>query len=277
MPAMILPSSVPIGSQFGRLTTTGTIYRKIIGIGPRWHVACRCSCGDTREYALSPLKNGNTRSCGCLKSERSRETCAARRKWLPLKDDRIRRIWISMKRRCCDPKHEHFDRYGGRGINICKSWLESYPAFREWAVNHPAYREGLTIERMDNDKDYTSENCTWIPGAEQAFNRSTTRYFEYQGERKRLSQWMKDPRCLAPSLIALQRRINKWGDFGIALTTPFQRPGSGKAKVTEDKVREIRAEYAAGNVLQSELAERHNIRPNTISEIVNRKTWTHVE
>jgi hypothetical protein len=264
MSATIIPSSFPIGIPFGRLTTTTLPYRKQRNWGLDWHVTCRCSCGNTKEYLLSSLRCGDTCSCGCLKS-------------VTAEDIRLRSIWRSMKSRCYNPKHERFYRYGGRGIKICDPWLNSFAVFREWAVNHPAYREGLTIERVDGDKGYIPENCTWIPKAEQAFNRSTTRYFEYQGERKLLSQWLKDPRCLASSLFSLQQRIRKGWDFDTALTTPAQGTGPGRTKVTEDQVREIRAEYAAGGISQREIGEKHGIGQVEVSHIVTRRAWSHVE
>jgi hypothetical protein len=277
MPARIIPSSFPIGTPFGRLTTTTLPYRKQGKRWLEWYVYCRCSCGSTKEYLLASVRSENTRSCGCLRSDSSRDLCLEPR--IPAAgggDARLKRIWSSMKQRCYDPKHERFHRYGGRGIKIHGPWLESFAAFREWAVNHPAYREGLTIERVDNDKDYTPENCTWIPFAKQALNRFDTRYFEYQGDRKLLPQWFEDPRCVAPSLSSLYHRMDRGWDFEAALTSPLQRSGGGGAKVTEDQVREIRAMYADG-LRQCEIAAEYGLAPNTVSMIVNRKNWSYVE
>jgi hypothetical protein len=276
MPVAIIPSSFPIGTPFGRLTTTTLPYRKQHSYGAKWHVVCRCSCGNTKEYVLSPIRRGDTRSCGCLKSEQSRDRCIARRIYYSNTDIKLHKIFRGMKRRCYEPKHKYFYRYGGRGIRICEAWLNSFAVFREWAVNHPAYREGLTIERKDNDKDYMPENCTWIPREEQPFNCSRTRYFEYQGERKRLSQWAEDPRCLASSLTSLYERLERGLTFEAALTMPAISQGYGNAKVTEDQVREIRSAYAAG-ILQRVIAKEHQISRQNVSAIVNRKAWEHVE
>jgi hypothetical protein len=276
MPARIIPSSFPIGTPFGRLTTTTLPYHKRRGQRLDWYVSCRCSCGNTRDYRLWDVRNGSTRSCGCLVSDISRDLCLEPRKPAPGGDARLKRIWYLMKQRCCDPKQGSYHRYGGRGIKICEPWLNSFAVFREWAVNHPAYREGLTIERMDNDGDYTPENCTWIPLRDQASNRSDTRYFEYQGEKKTLPQWSKDPRCIAPSLVSLCHRMDRGWDFEAALTSSPQRFGFRIAKVTEDQIREIRTKYAAG-IRQCDLAREYKLSRNNVSNIVNRKTWACVE
>jgi hypothetical protein len=278
MPARIIPSSFPIGTPFDRLTTTTLPYQKqrMRRQGPYldWYVTCRCSCGDVKEYILLLLRRGATRSCGCLKSDRTTERNIANKVLTHPNDPHIHATWCGMRRRCRDPKVDSFKRYGGRGIKVCESWERSYPAFREWALNHPAYQDGLSIERLDNDGDYEPGNCTWIPLPEQALNRSTTKFFEYQGESKLLWEWAVDPRCVAPSVSSLYQRLDRGWSFEDALTTPATREG---IVVTEDQVREIRAEHASGTLSQREIAARHGVAKNTVSQIVNWKTWIHVE
>ena len=91
-----------------------------------------------------------------------------------------------MHDRCSNPRHKNFDRYGGRGIRICPEW-SSFDAFAEWATGS-GYAEGLTIDRIDNDGDYTPENCRWATRSEQNNNRSTCIMVEYDGKKMTLKQ-----------------------------------------------------------------------------------------
>lgn len=100
---------------------------------------------------------------------------------------RIYRIWRNMKNRCLNENAEKFDRYGGRGISICKEWLE-FENFYKWAIDN-GYNAELTIDRIDNDGDYNPENCKWSTPIEQARNTSATVKVERNGVLKSLREW----------------------------------------------------------------------------------------
>jgi hypothetical protein len=177
-----------------------------------------------------------------------------------------------MKARCYDQRHAAFHRYGGRGINVCDAWLASFDAFQEWAVNHPAYREGLTIERVDNDAGYCPENCTWIPRGEQVANRSISLIFEYQGEKKCLGWWAKDPRCLAPSKATLYQRIEHGWPFEKAFTTPGLSDGPVVKldQALADEIREIRKQ---GTMTRSEIAKKFGVCYSILGDIFFGRSW----
>lgn len=72
-----------------------------------------------------------------------------------------------MKGRCSNPTNDSYARYGGRGICVCEEWRRDYVTFRAWAHSH-GYQEGLTLDRIDPDKDYEPSNCRWLTRSENS-------------------------------------------------------------------------------------------------------------
>lgn len=131
-----------------------------------------------------------SRSCGRRGLERTPEQV-------------LRAVWSDMRKRCLNPAHPKYGRYGGRGIRIDSRW-ESFAAFAEDMGPRPA---GHSIERRDNDGDYTPENCVWLPTPSQAANKSSTRFIEAGGLRLNVTQW-------ALRLGVCTRTIRRWADSG---------------------------------------------------------------
>ena len=78
---------------------------------------------------------------------------------------RLYRTWMDMRRRCYTPKHNSYPWYGAKGIRVCREWFLSFLAFWDWALI-AGYAENMTIDRKDSKKDYSPENCQWLPKAE---------------------------------------------------------------------------------------------------------------
>lgn len=93
-----------------------------------------------------------------------------------------------MKTRCYNPNYDKYSYYGGKGICICREWLDSYDAFEEWAIAN-GYNDSLTIDRIDVNGNYCPENCRWVTRKEQANNRTSNRLITYNGETKSVQQW----------------------------------------------------------------------------------------
>ncbi len=91
---------------------------------------------------------------------------------------RLYQKWANMKKRCFNKNEWGYKYYGARGITVCEEWM-SYEPFRDWALKK-GYKDGLSLERKNNDKNYEPSNCCWIPFSEQAKNRSTS--IKYKGE-----------------------------------------------------------------------------------------------
>ena len=93
---------------------------------------------------------------------------------------RLYRIWANMKTRCYNPNATRFEHWGGRGITVCDEWKNNFKAFYDWSMSH-GYSDELTIDRIDNDKGYSPENCRWVTVAEQNKNKPSVPTYTYNG------------------------------------------------------------------------------------------------
>lgn len=152
-----------IDQVFGRLTVVDeATYRDKTA----WE--CRCSCGNIVVIRTNRLRNGETQSCGCLRKEVSSKL--HRTHGQSRTPERI--AWMNMKQRCYNPHKSGYSNYGGRGIRVCKHWLNSFDNFLKDMGKRP---EGTTLDRRDNDKGYSKSNCYWATPKEQANNRRKRR------------------------------------------------------------------------------------------------------
>lgn len=158
------------GKQFGRWsvfektgsTTNGTAL---------WR--CVCQCGSVRDVKSSRLLAGRSKSCGCL----SKEVAKNQKTTHGMSRTALYKLWSSMKARCGNPRAMNYSMYGGRGITVCNRW-KKFENF--YADMHPR-PVGTTLERMDNNKGYSPENCRWATPFDQGQNKRNNRLYEIHG------------------------------------------------------------------------------------------------
>lgn len=178
------------GDVYASITLTGNSeYRQQKG-GRRLYVEGRCKCGDIRGYALRFLINGNTKSCGCERYENMLKAVAIHR----LSKHPLYSVYRDMVRRCCNSNTKSYHNYGGRGISVCKEWLDDVFSFRSWAILN-GYEKGLQIDRIDNEGNYQPSNCRFVTREVNIRNTRRNVYVEAFGERKTLTDWADDIRC----------------------------------------------------------------------------------
>lgn len=199
------------GKEFGRLTVMHRANNR--GKATMWH--CKCQCGNEVDIAAASLKNGTSQSCGCLQ----KEIVSGNNKTHGMSNSKFYHIWSGMKARCYNQNAGQYKDYGGRGIKMCDEWRNNFMAFYRWAITH-GYSDGLSIDRIDVNKDYSPENCRWATDYVQSNNRRNNIVLEYNGESHTMSQWAEK---LGIAKQTLKDRIRRYGwSVERALTEPVR-------------------------------------------------------
>lgn len=174
-----------IGKRFERLVVKERAEDAVSPSGRRrvrW--LCECDCGNEIIAYPDNLKGGKTKSCGCYQNDMNRKRFATH----GMTNTHIYGIWSSMKARCFNKNATAYKDYGGRGVVMCDEWKNDFESFYQWALSS-GYEQGLSIDRIDNDKNYCPENCRWVTSDVQASNRRSNRNITYSGETHTVTEW----------------------------------------------------------------------------------------
>jgi hypothetical protein len=205
------------GQRFGHLVAVRFAYvnekKKTM-----WH--CRCECGKELIVGATNLKTGNSKSCGCIKSQ----VISVSRTTHGKSGTAGYQTFFSMINRCTNPTESAYKNYGGRGITVCDRWLEpgGYERFVEDMGPRPP---GMTIERVDNEKGYSPDNCVWADLETQGNNRRNNVRVTWEGREMTLTQACA---LVGKSFPTVWHRLSvaKW-PLERALTQPIRDCGRG--------------------------------------------------
>ena len=196
------------GQRFGRLTVIKRSGNK--GKDSAW--LCVCACGNEHIVSTTNLKNGHSTSCGCLKREYVRNKSLIHGQ----SNTHIYYIWATMIQRCTNPKCKPYEHYGARGITVCEEWRD-FNNFYKWSISS-GYQDGLSIERIDVDGNYSPQNCEWICRGDQQRNKRNNHLITYDGKTQTVSQWAEERKMPYWRLYA--RLTKSHWSIEKALTTP---------------------------------------------------------
>jgi|ERR1035437_407983 hypothetical protein len=138
---------------------------------------CLCECGNTKDVLSRMLCNGQPNSCGCHTAQVTHG----------MSHTKEHRAWAAMRNRCYNTNNKRFRYYGGRGITVCDRWKDSFENFLEDMGLCPDKR--MSVDRIDNSKNYTQENCHWATWTEQSRNRSNTVFLTAGGITRPIGEW----------------------------------------------------------------------------------------
>ena len=170
--------------------------------GPPGSWWCCCDCGRVLSVRGITLRSGGKKSCGCLRHGRSRTAAY--------------RVWAKMKERCSNPRHPHFHRYGGRGISVCDRW-GSFELFYADMGDPPV---GHQLDRRENDRGYSPDNCRWVTCQANNRNKSTNKWVTWDGQTKTVAEWSD---VTGIPYMTLAARIRNGWDLDRAMTKKVVR------------------------------------------------------
>lgn len=163
--------------KFGKLTVEKYAFSKNGRAG--W--LCKCECGNEKVVSSGDLLYGQVKSCGCLHKATKHN----------LSNTKIYSAWKNIKARCYNKNSSHYNCYGARGISVCEEWKNNFMAFYNWSINN-GYKEGLSIDRIDNNGNYEPNNCRWCDRITQANNTRTNHFITYNGKTQTITQWSRE-------------------------------------------------------------------------------------
>lgn len=201
-------SPVEPGQLYGELKVLWEDYGKAAP-GKARYFRCRCSCGTLVSVRCNDLRSGNSTNCGCVRKEKARAQLTTH----GLRDHYLYDRWNQMRQRCNNPNNRSYHRYGGRGIKYDPAW-DSFIRFLQDVGEPPD--PSWTLERIDNDGDYTKENVRWVPRQVQMNNTSKNTHLTLDGVKLTIAEWSRE---LGINYQTIINRLQSGWSVDRALTT----------------------------------------------------------
>src|ERR1700685_582097 len=157
----------------------------ILRIESKDRAFCICECGTQKSILKRTLRCGTSKSCGCYRDIRTREThtkhgkCETKAYW----------CWSKIIMRCHNPKDKRFKDYGAKGITVCDEWRSSFESFYRDMGDPPS--KNHSIDRISSTGNYEITNCKWATPLEQSSHISTNRIFTIGNETTHISEWCR--------------------------------------------------------------------------------------
>lgn len=195
------------GNRYGRLTVENPHHSN----SDCWFYVCRCTCGRRTMVRSLNLVSGNTKSCGCLQKTNAIKHGFSRTSEYT--------IWSLMKSRCfAKENNKNFSRYSGRGIGICRRWMK-FANFLADMGPRPSPKH--SIDRIDNNGDYTPRNCRWATNQQQCRNKRNNRMITIDGKTLCLQEWSELTGISRGTI--WDRLMSGWSHRDAVLTKPRTR------------------------------------------------------
>jgi hypothetical protein len=197
------------GERFGRLLVEGKGgYNK----HHQLYWRCECECGKRKEVLGSLLRNSMTQSCGCLQKESISKVNFKH----GMAKSNIWSIHRSMMDRCYSPNNKAYKHYGARGISVCDRWHDFESFFKDMG-NKP---DGMSLERVNNNGNYSPDNVIWADSKTQANNRTNSVMLTYNNRTQTMAQWCEE---IDLKIATVWARLNKYGYSVEQALTPRRR------------------------------------------------------
>lgn len=174
---------ISVGDTFGQLIIQEILEPVGAGKNKRQYYMCLCQCGEVTKVRRDSLTSGHTTSCGCYSIA---QTILRSTKHGGCGTPEYQ-TWINIRKRCYWEGHDHFEHYGGKGIQVCDKWRDDFQAFLDDVGYRPSSQH--SIERIDFNGDYEPSNVKWATQIEQARNKSNNRLIEYLGKTRCVAEW----------------------------------------------------------------------------------------
>jgi len=253
---------ISVGTRYGRWVILEEVDSSSLHVR---RIRCHCDCGVEKIVVLRGLRDGSSKSCGCLAREVSRERLWKHGEGGDTSSEY--RVWAGMKSRCYSLSNPQYFRYGARGISVCDRWLNSFQDFLVDVGRKPGPE--YSLDRIDNLRGYEPENVRWATAQQQARNRRSNKLITYNGETHLLIEWAETTGI--PSGVLRRRLFEAGWSPKRALTTP---PGTEWRYNTRDCKSNVRITYNGETRVLAEWAEITGIPYSTLRARFQHAKWT---